>query len=141
WVGEGEISARIETNPAQAAGQVMAGVMFRETLAPDSPHVALLLGANGDCHVKYRNPGNVGTDCDNIPRNAPGKNWVRLVRQGNRFTMYVRADGTEPWALVKGLESALKPSLYVGLAVTAHDHAQLATATFDRVSLKSPSSR
>ena len=40
-----------------------------------------------------------------------------------------------PW-LVKELELPMRSSLYVGLAVTAHDDAQLATTTIDRVSLE-----
>jgi hypothetical protein len=137
WTGDGEIIARIQSDPAQDAGQVAAGVMFRESLASDSPHMAVLLGANGDCHVKYRSKDNPATTCDIIPRKAPGKNWVRLVRRGNRFTVSVRSDGAPTWTFLKDLEWPLKSSLYVGLAVTAHDNAQLATTTIDRVSLRS----
>jgi RNA polymerase sigma factor (sigma-70 family) len=137
WTGDGEIVARVASDPDQEARQVVAGVMFRDSLAPDSHHVAALLGANGECHVKYRNAASPASDCDIIPARAPGKNWVRLVRRGNKFTVYVRPDGTRTWTLVKELESALKPSLYVGLAVTAHDDAQLATTTFDQVAVRS----
>jgi hypothetical protein len=61
---------------------------------------------------------------------------VRLVRRGNRFTASVRADGAETWKIVKELDLVLKPSLFVGLAVTAHDDAQLAMTTFDRVAVR-----
>jgi hypothetical protein len=58
-----------------------------------------------------------------------------LVRRGNTFTAFTRPEGVEKWQLVKELELPLKSSLYVGLAVTAHNDARLATTTIDRVSL------
>ena len=42
----------------------------------------------------------------------------------------------QTWTFLKDLQWPLKSSLYVGLAVTAHDDAQLATTTIDRVSLR-----
>jgi RNA polymerase sigma factor (sigma-70 family) len=141
WTGDGEIIARAASDPKQKAVQVMAGVMFRERLTADSPHAAALLGANGDCHVKYRDTKSPGTACHIMRRDAPGKHWVRLVRRGNTFTSYVRPDGAQEWQLVHKQDLPLKPSLYVGLAVTAHDDNQLATAAFDHVSVRSQMNR
>jgi hypothetical protein len=143
WKGDGEIIARVASDPKQKAGQVMAGVMFRERLTADSHHAAVLLGANGDVHVKYRSADRPASDCHIIRRDGPGKDvphkhwWVRLVRQGTAFTAYVRPDGTPKWQRAHELKLALKHSLYVGLAVTAHDNEQLATSTFDHVSIRS----
>jgi len=135
WTGDGEIRARITSDPDQEARQVHAGVMFRERLEPDSQHVSILLSA-GDWHVKYRTTDCPASACDINRLDAPGKHWVRLVRRGNTFTSFIRADGTEEWKRVKEMELGLAPSLYVGLAVTAHDDTQLAIATFDRVSVE-----
>ncbi len=136
WTGDGEIIARVESDPKQEAGQVAAGVMFRESLKADSPHVSNLIGANGQYDFKYRKTANDSSGCDNTPGDTPGKYWVRLVREGNKFTASVRRDGKDTWELPKELQLPMKSSLYVGLAVTAHDDAQLAAASFDRVSLR-----
>ena len=137
WTGDGEIIARIESDPNQDARQVAAGVMFRESLEAGSPHVSILMGANGQYDFKYRKTANDSSGCDNTPGDTPGKYWVRLVREGNKFTASVRRDGKDTWELPKELQLPMKSSLYVGLAVTAHDNAQLATATVDHVSIRS----
>jgi hypothetical protein len=136
WTGDGEIFARIHSDPVQEAVQVCAGVMFRESLAAESHHMAILLSARGKHHLKWRDADSPASACVLADADASDKHWVRLVRRGNKFTAYTRADGTKEWELVKELELPLSPSVYVGLAVTAHDDAQLATTTFDQVSLE-----
>jgi hypothetical protein len=111
--------------------------MFREHLTADSSHVAVLVTGSGRCDVKYRTPAYPESACDLGDRDTPGKNWVRLVRRGNTFTTWTRADGQKSWRRLKDVELTLPSSVYVGLAVTAHDDAQLATATFDGVSVRS----
>jgi RNA polymerase sigma factor (sigma-70 family) len=135
WTGDGEIIARVASDPDQDARQVAAGVMFRDRLTAGSHHVAVLLTST-ECHVKFRTPAHPGSGCDISRRSAAGKHWVRLVRRGNTFAAYIRPSETQAWKLVKEVALPLKPSLFVGLAVTAHDDAQLATATFDRVSVR-----
>jgi RNA polymerase sigma factor (sigma-70 family) len=136
WTGDGEIIARVTSDPDQEARQVAAGVMFRERLTPDSHHTSILV-TSGECDVKYRTPDTEpGSGCDISRLDAPGKQWVRLVRRGNTFRTYVRPDNTETWKLVKELELVMDRSVYVGLAVTAHDDAQLATTTFDHVAVR-----
>jgi hypothetical protein len=136
WTGDGEIVARIHSDPDQEARQVCAGVMFRETLTADSHHAAVLLDANGKCHIKYRDGANPASACEITGGDGPGKHWVRLVRRGSTFTASTRADGARAWKLLKELELPLRSTLYVGLAVTAHDDGQLATTAIDRVSLR-----
>jgi hypothetical protein len=136
WAGDGEISARIASDPLQEAKQASAGVMFRESLAPESPHMAVML-TTGQCHVTYRTPTSPGSQCHVSPLTAADKHWVRLVRRGDKLTAYVRADEAEGWTRVKEMKLALGPSPYVGLAVTARNDARLAAATFDYVSVGS----
>jgi hypothetical protein len=135
WKGDGEISALVSFDPDQAARQVNAGVMFRENLSPGSRHLALLLSSDKS-NVKYRVKAGDESGCDLADLDVRGKHWVRLVRRGTKFTASVRLDGAETWKLVKEMELDLAPALFVGLAVTAHDNNQLATATFDHVSVR-----
>src|SRR5262249_34302197 len=136
WTGDGEILARVHSDPDQEGRQVNAGVMFRERLTADSHHVALLVEPNGTCHINYRDAANPASACERIDAAKPGKYWVRLVRRGNTFPASTRPDGSPTWKLVKELELPLRSSLYVGLAVTARDDAQLATTTIDRVAVR-----
>jgi RNA polymerase sigma factor (sigma-70 family) len=133
--GDGEIVACVTSNPEQDARQVVAGVMFRDGLAADSHHVSLLMDASGGAHVVCRSQEHPASICDNFPPTNPGKHWVRLVRRGNTFSAFVHGEGTETWKLVKAVEVPLNSSLYLGLAVTAHDDAQLATTTIDHVAI------
>jgi RNA polymerase sigma factor (sigma-70 family) len=135
WTGDGEISACVGFDPDQKARQVHAGVMFRDNLSPGSRHLALLLSTEHS-NVKYRTKADQESGCEIARLGARGKHWVRLVRRGNKFTAFVRLGGTPTWNVAKELELALAPSLFVGLAVTAHDNAQLATATFDHVAVR-----
>jgi RNA polymerase sigma factor (sigma-70 family) len=135
--GDGEIIARVAFDQNKDARQVAAGVMFREELTTDSCHAAVLISAIGHCDVKYRRRAGRSTACDISNVAVPGKHWVRLIRRGNAFTAYIRPDGTETWQPVKEMQVALKPNLYIGLAVTAHNDAKLGTATFDTVAVRS----
>jgi hypothetical protein len=101
--------------------------------------VVVLVEPNGKCHVTYRDTACPGSACCNSGDDSvavPGKKyWVRLVRRGNTYSAYTRADPAPAWTPVKELELPLRPSLFVGLAVTARDDGRLATATIDGVSL------
>jgi RNA polymerase sigma factor (sigma-70 family) len=136
WKGDGEIIARVAFGRRLEAERVAAGVMFRESLMSDCLHMAVVL-SRGECHVIYRTPTIPGSQCQVSPVARGAKHWVRLVRQGNKLTAYVRADDEEEWKHVTERELALGPSPYVGLAVTARNDARLASATFDHVSLRS----
>jgi RNA polymerase sigma factor (sigma-70 family) len=136
WTGDGEITARVDSDPDQEGRQVYAGVMFRASLAADSHHAAALLEANGTCRFNYRDAANPASACTSADSNQAGKYWVRLVRRGNTFTAFTRPDGAQAWKQVQELELPMPAALYVGLAVTAHDDAQLATTTIDCVSLR-----
>jgi RNA polymerase sigma factor (sigma-70 family) len=133
---DGEIIARVSSESEQEGRQVFAGVMFRETLDADSHHVAVLLSADGKWHVTHRDKDHPASSCDNDPTEG-GNRWVRLTRRGNAFTAYTRPAETEKWKQVGELELPMNSSLYVGLAVTAHDNEKLAETTFDCVSVQS----
>ncbi len=59
--------------------------------------------------------------------------WVKLVRSGNSFRGYFSADGGA-WTQVGSAQTiSMAGAVYVGLPVTAHDNADLCTATLDNV--------
>src|SRR5690606_4876686 len=64
--------------------------------------------------------------------------WLRITREGNTVRGYLSANGTT-WTLRDSVTLALPDTVYIGLAVTSHNNAALATAVFDNVSVVLPS--
>jgi hypothetical protein len=62
--------------------------------------------------------------------------WIKITRAGDELTGFESRDGTA-WTQT-GTEtfSKLPPAVYAGLAVSSHDNNAAATATFDKVQLK-----
>jgi hypothetical protein len=58
---------------------------------------------------------------------------VRLVKSGNSFTGYRSADGTSWIQVGNPVTAVMNSSIYVGLALSSHNNAQLNTSTFDNV--------
>jgi regulation of enolase protein 1 (concanavalin A-like superfamily) len=61
--------------------------------------------------------------------------WVKLERRGNVISAYRSTDGAA-WTFVGSDAFAMTADIYVGLAVSSHDNTRLATAVFDRVTVK-----
>ena len=60
--------------------------------------------------------------------------WVKLERRGNTITAYSSTNGLN-WTLVGSDTFVMGPNVHVGLAVSSHVTGQLATATFDQVTV------
>ena len=138
WEGDGEVVTRVASDPEQPGRQVAAGVMFRERLEADSPHVSLMV-TTFESRATYRTPTsrlNSSVIIDNLA--VRGVQWVRLVRRGDHFSLFVRPDSSPDWKLIKEQDVPMTRSVYVGLAVTANDDARLSIATFDQVSFGGP---
>ena len=58
--------------------------------------------------------------------------WLKIVRAGNVISGYQSGDGIN-WKLVGKAAIPLGPSVSIGLAVTSHDNAKVAGATFESV--------
>jgi phosphatidylserine/phosphatidylglycerophosphate/cardiolipin synthase-like enzyme/regulation of enolase protein 1 (concanavalin A-like superfamily) len=109
-----------------------AGVMIRQTLSAGSIHASLFVTpANGIAFQSRATTGGTSVSAA-VPGAAP--RWVRLIRAGQTITASVSSDGTT-WTDVGQRTIALSGSVYVGLAVTSHSATQLASATFDGVSI------
>jgi hypothetical protein len=59
---------------------------------------------------------------------------VRLVRTGDKFTGYVSADGQD-WKWVDSIAVHMGKTVYVGLALTAHNNTELNSTLFDHVTI------
>jgi hypothetical protein len=61
--------------------------------------------------------------------------WVKVTRSGNTFTSYTSSDGTNWVQLGTSQTINMAQNVFVGLAVNSGTTTDLASATFDNVSL------
>ena len=74
--------------------------------------------------------GGISTSTSGITGVAP--RWVKLERRGNVISAFWSDDGAT-WHFVASDAFTMAGDVHVGLAVSSHDNARLATATFDNV--------
>jgi hypothetical protein len=107
-----------------------AGLMARETLAPDSRLVAALATPSvaGAFFLARTSTGGEATPSGFFPVNYPDT-WLRLQRAGNLFTGYASIDG-ELWTRLGAVVVGLSNSLYFGMAAASHDASHATVVTF-----------
>jgi regulation of enolase protein 1 (concanavalin A-like superfamily) len=132
--GNGTIVARVATVQYTQAW-TKAGVMIRETLAPGSAHAFMLVtpgGTKGLAFQRRVTTGGLSTTTSGAAGTAPM--WVKLERVGATIFAYRSGDGLV-WTLVGQDTIAMGATVHAGLALSSHDNAAIATATFDNVSV------
>jgi hypothetical protein len=130
--GDGELVARVGAIQ-QTNGSAKAGVMFRESLTAESAHAFMAVtAARGFAFQRRRAAGRATESTAGCNCSAPG--WVRLVRQGNRFTAYESVEGNE-WRQVASETILMAPTIYAGLALAGHNTDRATSATFTNVAL------
>ncbi|MDB5298222.1 MAG: hypothetical protein JWO31_4205, partial [Phycisphaerales bacterium] len=130
--GDGEIVARV-TQVQSTNAAARAGVMVRESLAANAKNAMIEVMATGGASFHSRaTAGGATTFATTAGPKAPY--WVRLVRAGATLTGYRSTDG-KTWVQQGKATVSMAGTVYVGLAVTAHDNAKLNTAKFDNVSV------
>ncbi len=135
WTGDGDIIARV-TGIANTDVWAKAGVMFRESLATNSPHAYMAITpGNGAAFQRRLTAASFSLHTPGTFVAAPY--WVRLIRAGNKFQGYTSADGTA-WDFVGEDTVPMSATLYVGLAVTAHNNTVLSTGTFTDIQTRVP---
>jgi hypothetical protein len=105
--------------------------MIRGSTAAHAAHAFILVSkSKGAAFQRRLTAGAASRHTAGGSRVAP--QWVRLRRTGNVITAAVSADGAS-WTTVGSDTFDLPALALIGLAVTSHDMATLATATFDDV--------
>ena len=127
--GDGDFIVRV-TGLTLTDGWAKAGLMLRDSLAPDARYAAVLVSANGYPTVQWRDTTG-GTTSSVIDWQATFPRWLRLTRTGNTFQAYDSLDGTNWLTLGAAMTIVLPGSVEFGLAVTSHRAGTLATGTFD----------
>ncbi len=129
--GNGQVVARV-TSLQNTHSYAKAGVMLRESLTANSPHVLLDVLPDGRVELLSRSAagGSTVSLAPGVTQARPA--WLRLVRSGTTVTAAVSADGAT-WRTVGSV--TMGTAAYVGLAVTSHNTGTRNTATFDNVSV------
>ncbi len=147
--GDGQIIARL-VSANTPDFWTKAGLMIRANLTPGSPN-AFMLDTPDPAHqepvqqwrdTQDQGSGDTGNHGTGTTPNVPTPMWLRLVRQGNTFIGYWAMDNNGmpgTWQLLMGNETGhmttMPATVYVGLALTAHNNGQTATAVFDHVTV------
>lgn len=130
------VTARIVSN-GNANIASRAGVMLRSSTAAGSVHAAALgTGTTaGEFYTLQRTATSSTATLSSAYTSLILPMWVRTVRAGNVFTQSVSRDGAVWTNFSVTPNIAFGPKVLAGLAVTAQNDGQLATATFDNVTL------
>ena len=128
--GDGQIVARV-VSIQNTADEAKAGVMIREGLAANSRHVMVRYKPNDHtASLRRANPGEA--TITNLGDAQVLQRWQRIVRQGNQFSTYQSADGTN-WLLIETVTVNMPSSVLFGIAVTANNNSVLCKAVIDNV--------
>jgi len=143
WTGDGQITVRVVSIlPEPSLNEwTKAGVMIRDTLDPNSAHATMVVTPNyqpdgtGPQGHRVSAQGRLAAGNQSFHTssgNMTGPMCVRLMRQGDTFTVYYYYDGE--WIEQHRETIVMTDPVYIGMVVTAHeDSGPLATAQFDRV--------
>ena len=130
--GDGDLVARLialDDEHPLASG----GIMIRSSLAPDAASAGLLgTNLNG---IRFERRLGQGWSSLTTSSDAPATQmWLKLERRGFLVTASVSPDGIN-WTILGADTIELGPDAYVGFAVASHRQSELASATFDSVSI------
>jgi uncharacterized repeat protein (TIGR03806 family) len=129
--GDGQIIARVRSlQPTDPWAK--AGIMFRESPAPDARYSAMLVTpANGSfCQQRLLSRGPSGNKETSTSAVAPC--WLRLTRTGDVFSGGVSVDGIH-WTDTVSTTVPMATRIFVGLALTSHRNLVVNSALFDNV--------
>ena len=108
------------------------GWMIRQSLDPDSPYVSAVVHGDGLTSIQYRLKKSGETLEVRSPLVKPVT--LRLERKGDLFTLSAALPG-QALHTAGSAKVVMHDPVYVGLAVCAHDAAELETAVFSKVKL------
>lgn len=114
------------------------GWMVRESLSDNAPHVSAVIHGDGLTSLQYR--ATAGADMEEKKMQAQGPDVVRLMREGNVYTMSVAKFG-ETFERVKSVKvgnCSLPDDVYVGLFISSHNPDVTEKAVFRNVRIEIP---
>jgi hypothetical protein len=134
-VGDGSVVARA-TAMANTNAWAKAGVMLRNDETPGSAFADVLITPGNGVSFQWRTSAGAAAASTTVAGIA-APIWVRLSRSGSSFSGYYSTDGATWTQIGTATTITMGTSVLAGLAVCAHANADLATATFNSVSVLS----
>jgi regulation of enolase protein 1 (concanavalin A-like superfamily) len=124
--GDGSITAQV----TGINGSGWAGVVMRESNAGGAKKAQLMTNLSNFSRREFRTT----TNGQAIPQQFPSQNryWLRLVRAGSQFSMYVSSNGLA-WYFVGSQNIPMNACIQVGLIATNYQQTSTVTATFANV--------
>jgi regulation of enolase protein 1 (concanavalin A-like superfamily) len=110
-----------------------AGLMFRDSLAPNAKEVGLFVTPGGGLRLMRRTATGGSTTASSVA-GPKAPYWLKLVRAGGTITAYSSTNGAT-WTTVGSVSVSMNSTIYVGMAVTSKKTTATATATFDNLSV------
>jgi hypothetical protein len=137
--GDLTLAARVELQGESNQSHRKAGVMFRQSLAPDAVYADVVVHGDGLTSLQYRAVTGGETREIQCAMQAPAA--VRLEKRGEYLQVSLQNGlGTfEPSGCA--IRVALRGGFYAGLVVCAHDAAAFETAHFKHVGIGEPAER
>ncbi|HID56287.1 TPA: hypothetical protein EYP37_07145 [Candidatus Poribacteria bacterium] len=136
--GDFEFSARV-ASLKRVHEWSKAGLMARQNLDPNSPHLFLNVTPDHGVKIIHRDAPGANTGPTPWEKNAEAPVYLKLVRQGNTFIGYMSDDGQSwkeadvPAGAPSRVELKLEDPILVGMAVTSHTAGKLTIAVFDNI--------
>ena len=138
--GNGTIVARVDSLTS-TGGWAKVGLMFRESLAADAKHAAIVATPSNGTQWLYRTA--TGGSTAGVSGFYDSKNtvktfqpfWLKLQRVGNTLTAYTSPDNINWTKLGSSQTISMAETIYVGLAVDSANNSRLNTTQFSQVSL------
>jgi phosphatidylserine/phosphatidylglycerophosphate/cardiolipin synthase-like enzyme len=123
------VTSMQNTNPS-----AKAGVMLRESLAPNAAHVVLNIKPNGG--IEFMTRSSTGAQTTYLAGSTSGlPEFVGFVRNGSTVTGYVSSNGSS-WTAVGSVNFNVGSSVLAGMVVCAANTSTLNTSTFDTAAVQ-----
>lgn len=135
--GNGTIVARLANLQGSNPSYMEAGVMVRETVNTGATEA--YGGDQGGGSIFYWRTTTGGSVNAQGGPNVSLPYWFMLIRNGNIFTFYSAPDGVN-WTQINSQTVTMATNVYIGMAVSSFTQTDLATATFDHVTVSNSTS-
>jgi hypothetical protein len=135
--GDGTIAAKVVSQAANTASWPKDGVMFRESLAANSPFIDLVAGPTSrGIAMQWRDLNGTTGSTQLTTVNIPV--FLKLTRAGDTFTASYSTDGST-WTVLGTKSIAMSKNALAGLAASSSSPTATIAATFSNVSITSAS--